>query len=574
MNFNSIKDIFNYKPKKYETFELLETPTEGTDNESPNQNNNSKKSKPSVVKKPSQQNGTKTQNNKDNDINSNNTEGLVSINIQENLDVIKKEFDIPSNTDIVSREFQISGKVKAFIVYVGGMVDRPYVSDFVLRQLMSKHNFDDFNINTNPEVLIDYINDNVISADETQKINDFTKILYHIVNGNTALFVDGCSQCLIISTVGFEKRDIDKPFVENIVFGSQEAFTESLRTNISLVRKIIKNQNLRTEVMPIGKTNQQSCAVMYLEGVTNKELIAEVKRRIASIDTDFIIGGGMLSQYIEDNSLMLFPQTLTTERPDRTASFIVEGKVAIITEGAPFSDIVPVTFYHLLQTSEDSTLKWQYGTFLRLIRVVGILVSSLFPALFVAVSLFHQEAIPTELLLSIAKSSEEVPFPTIVEILVLEVAFELIREGGIRVPGVIGQTLGIVGALILGQAAVQAKLVSPILIIIVAVTGLGSFTMPNYSLGLGLRIMRFFFTFLAAFLGFYGLSLGIFIIGCIACSMKSFGVPFLSPVAPKTASSPDLVLRQPIWKQQARPDVLNTQNKSRQGNPSRKWKKN
>jgi len=554
MLFKTIKNFLTYEPKDIEGFELLEGSNEGSDNESENQNDIN------ITESISQSTA-------------NINKGMVSLCIDDNLNVIKKEFGIPDNSDIIIREFKIGRKINAFIVYVDAMVDKAYVSDFVLRQLMSKQNFDEFDIWEDSNSLVSYINDNVISANEISKLKDFASIIYDIVSGNTALFIDGCDQSLCISSKGFEKREIEPPLTESVVLGSQEGFTENLRTNISLVRKIIRNKNLRTEMIKVGKTNQVFCAIMYLDGLTNNELINEVRRRITSIDTDFIAGAGALSEYIEDNSLMLLPQTLTTERPDRTASFIMEGKVAIIVEGTPFADIVPVAFYHLMQTSEDASLRWQYGSFLRIIRMVGIFTSTLVPALYIAITLFHQEAIPTELLLSISKSKEQVPFPTVLEVLLLEISFELIREGGIRVPGMIGQTLGIVGALILGQAAVSARLVSPILIIVVAITGLGSFAIPNYSLGIGLRILRFIFIFAAAELGLYGISLAIFVLGCIICNMKSFGIPFLSPVAPKTKSPPDIIIRQPVWKQGERTDLLQTQNRRRQGEPSRRWKR-
>ncbi|HEX9063188.1 MAG TPA: spore germination protein, partial [Clostridia bacterium] len=373
---------------------------------------------------------------------------------------------------------------------------------------------------------------------------------------------------------GYEKRSVEKPITENVVMGSQEGFTEDLRTNLSLIRRIIKNKNLITEMIKVGKTNQAYVSIVYINGIVNQELVKEVKKRLKSINKDFIIGSGMVGQYIEDNPFMLFPQVLSTERPDRVASFLMDGKVAIITEGTPFAEIVPITFYYLIQTSEDAMLRWQYGTFLRLIRILGVFVSVLLPALYIALALFHQEMIPTELLASIARSKENVPFPKVVEILLLEISFELIREGGIRIPGVIGQTLGIIGALILGQAAVAAGLVSPILIIIVAVTGLGSFAVPNYSFALGLRVIRFFFFFLASILGFYGISLGLVLVACIMCSTKSFGVPFFSPVAPKTKSTGDLIVRQPVWSQENRQDYLNVPNRKKQSNNVRGWKNN
>lgn len=509
---------------------------------------------------------------KEESVNNRLDQGLVSSDINLTLAKIKKDFGVPYNADMIIRQLKLAGKISAFLIYVDGMIDRNFVSNFIIRQLMIASNFDEFFQKDKDEDIVDFISDNVISAIEIEKKQDLNSVYLQIPSGDTALFVDGSESCLIISTKGYEKRNVGKPLTENVVLGSQEGFTENLRTNLSLIRKIIKNKNLITEYVKIGRTNQANCGILYINGIVNQEVVKEVKRRISSIAADFVMGEGMLGQFIEDSSFMLLPQILTTERPDRVASFLAVGKVAIIADGTPFAEIVPVTFYHFMQTSEDSMVRWQYGTFLRIIRLLGLLVTSLLPGMYIALTLFHQEMIPTELLASIAAAKENVPFPTIVEVLLLEISFELIREGGIRIPGVIGQTLGIIGALILGQAAVAAGLVSPVLIIIVAVTGLGSFAIPNYSMGIGMRMLRFFFIFMAVILGFYGVSLGLYLILILTCSMKSFGVPFFSPIGPKTKPSPDLLVREPVWQEEERPDFLNTPIRKEQPRISRKWK--
>lgn len=370
-----------------------------------------------------------------------------------------------------------------------------------------------------------------------------------------------------------KKRNVDKPVTENVVRGPHEAFTEDLRTNITLVRKIIKNKNLITEIFPIGDTNNSRCAVLYIDGVVQPDLIKEVRRRIKSIKTDFILGEGMLEQFLEDSPFYIFPQLLNTERPDRTAAMLMSGQAVIIVDGMPSASSVPVTFFSLFHTSEDSYSKWEYGTLVRIIRLLGLMFALFLPGLYVALTLYHREMIPTDLLAAIAKARENIPFPTIVEVLVMEISFELIREAGIRVPGVIGTTIGIIGALILGQAAVAANIVSPILIIIVAVTGLGNFALPSYTFATGIRITRFVFILAGATAGFYGISAAFFIVGGIACHLKSFGVPFFSPIAPKTKVNPDIVIRQPAWRQEERGDFLNTPNRRRQPKVSRGWVK-
>lgn len=488
-----------------------------------------------------------------------NQQDTVSCELHANMNQIKARFNYPRNQDVLVREFRIGKKTKAFMVFLDEMVDRKILNRDVLPSLMSKDSFADMD----QEDLITYIIESVLTVSSVSRENRFDIITDQIIGGKTAVFIEGREECLLIHTKGFEKRAVDKPVTEAVIMGSQEGFTENLATNISLIRRIIRSENLITEVYMVGRVNKINCAILYMDTLANPELVNEIKQRLRDMDMDYIIGVGMVEQFLEDSTWTLFPQVLNTERPDRTASFLMDGQVVLITDGTPFAQAVPVTFFQLLHTSEDSFLRWPYGTFLRIIRLSGILIASLLPGLYVALVLYHQEMIPTELLSSIARSKEEVPFPTIVEILMMELSFELIREGGIRIPGVIGQTLGIIGALILGQAAVAAGLVSPILIIIVSVTGLGSFAIPNYSLSLGVRILRFVFICFGSIAGFYGISAALVLTGGFLCSIKSFGVPFLSPVAPASKSNRDLILRNPVWLQKIRPDYLNTQNRKK-----------
>jgi len=490
---------------------------------------------------------------------------LISSDFKENLERIKQELNMPKNADIVIREFIVGMGLKAFIVFVEGMADKIVINDFILRQLMNPDHFKGYK-DGSP---VDYVMNQVLSINDVEKVKEYKKIISKILNGVTALFIDGCEEALLIESRGYEKRNIEKPSTESVVMGSQEGFTENLRTNITLIRRIIKNKDLITEIIPVGKTSNSNCAIMYLEGIVNPELVKEVKRRIKSINVDFVTGDGMIEQFIEDKPFQIIPQVLNTERPDRAASFIMEGQVVIIGEGVPFVNVVPVTFFAMFHASEDSFLRWPFGTAIRLIRILGLFFATLLPALYVSLILYHQEMIPTDLLVAFATARENVPFPTIIEVLILEISFELIREAGIRVPGIIGPTLGIIGALILGQAAVAANLVSPVLIIVVAVTGLGNFAIPSYSLATGIRLIRFGLILAGAFLGFYGVAAVLFIAGCIACNMKSFGVPFLSPVSPVTRKNPDIIARKPNFEQKMRPDYLNTQNQNRAGDRSR-----
>ncbi len=491
----------------------------------------------------------------------------VTTNLKLNIEKIQKEFNLPKNQDVAIKEFKISRKVNAFIVYVDGMTDKNIINNLILKSLMTPEHFFGFKGGS----LIDYIADSVLPVNQVTQEQQYEKIIEQVLNGVTALFIEGCDKCLLIESRGFEKRSVEQPVTEQVIRGSQEGFTENLRTNITLIRKIIKNRRLTTEIMTIDKTNKTDCGILYLEGIANPAIIEEVKRRLKNINIDFISGGGMLESLITDNALIPLPQIMTTERPDKTAASLMDGKVIIITDGTPFASIIPMSFFEALQTPEDYFLKWQFASFLRYLRLFALITTLLLPGLYLSLILYHKEMIPSELLHSFITARENIPFPTIVEVLLLEVSFELIREGALRVPGTIGNTLGIVGALILGQAAVQAQLVSPIIIIIVAITGISSFAIPDYSVDFSVRLLRFVFILFGAVAGFYGISVALVIVLSIACGMKSFGVPYFTPFAPKTRSNSDVITRLPIYKQNIRPDYINPLNKYKTGKVTEKW---
>lgn len=495
----------------------------------------------------------------------------IAADLNAAVQTLRKMFLMPKNQGITIREFKISRKLRACFVFADEMVDKQLLNNGILPRLMSAEIGGEIEqVLASKGSIPDFLTENVLAVHNVSKATKYGECVRQILSGATALLIDGCGECLVLETRGYEKRAVNSPKTENVVKGSQEAFTENLRTNITLVRRNIKNEHLVTEMLCVGKTSESNCAVLYIDGLANPQIVAEIKKRLNAIDTDFVLGEGMIENFIEDNSFMMLPQTLSTERPDRISAFLVYGEVAIIADGIPLATAVPANFFQLLHSPEDVHLRWPYASFLRLVRYIGAFGSLLLPGLYCAVILFHPEMLPTELLVSIADSKESVPFPTFVEVLILEISFELIREGSIRVPLVVGQTLGIVGALILGQAAVMAQLVSPVVVIIVSLTALGSFTIPDYSLSLAFRVLRFVFIFAGAFLGFYGIAVLLFVLICVACSMKSFGVPFLAPIAPKTRGG-DMLLKHPIWVNKDRPDYLNTLNQKSQGYHPETW---
>jgi spore germination protein KA len=481
----------------------------------------------------------------------------VKITIDENYALLNQLFSLETNRDVYTRRFMLSPETRTelMIVFMEGIGDKKLIDMVVLGPIMLAVKHSQY-CRSGQEFFESIANS--IPGNQVKRTSSFRDVEQEIVSGNTALFIEGADRALLIETHGWEHRGVDKPTVEPTIRGNLSAFTETLRVNTGLIRAAMQTSDLITEIVEVGSRIQTRCAIMYLKSIANEELIAEVKKRLANIKIDHLTGSGMLELLICDHPNIPIPQTLSTERPDRVTPHLAEGRVAILLDGSPFILVVPFGFFGLYHSAEDFSLQFYVATFARLLRLVGTVLATVLPGIYLAISYYHQEALPTELALAIAGARERVPFPALVEVLLMELSFELIREAGTRIPGMLGSTIGIVGAIIIGQAAVAANIVSPIMVVIVAVTGLASFTIPDYRMSLGVRLTRFLFLFFAVFMGLVGISGGFLITTAIMCYMKSFGVPFLAPVAPKTTPGLDVVVRGPVNKQKKRPDELNT----------------
>jgi len=497
----------------------------------------------------------------------------IDADIKNNLERMKEIYSIPLNSDIVLREFDINfngRRVPAFIIFFDGMVNGDTINNSILKPLMVSSMME---IQGNEESLEGYIARQLLPHCQLKIEKGYSDIVDTVNFGGCGIFADGLNVAFTADVKGWDHRGIEKPNNEIVIRGPQEAFNELLRTNTAQIRKRLKDQNLIAEDVLVGKISKTPCSILYIKDVTNEKLVAEVRRRIRNIKVDYMLDSGILEQLIEDSTIFPSPQVISTERPDYVCELLVNGRVAIIVNGSPNVLVVPATIFELMYSSEDSYSRYPYVNLIRGIRLIAVILALLLPALYLAITCYHHEMIPTDLLIAIEASREKVPFPTIVEILLMEVSFELIREAGIRVPGPIGPTLGIIGALILGQAAVAANIVSPILIIIVAVTGIGSFAIPNYSLGFTIRIMRFIFIFLGAIAGFLGITVGLFILGVWSTSLKSFGVPYTAPFGPKTKDEiRNTIFRAPEWKNENRPDYLSPKRVKKQDKFSMGWK--
>ncbi len=339
------------------------------------------------------------------------------------------------------------------------------------------------------------------------------------------------------------------------------------------MRRLIRNNDLIIDEKNIGKVSKTPCAVMYMKNIADDTLVKEVNRRIDNLDIDYIMTSAELEMYIEEKTYSTIPQLLSTERPDRTAKALLDGKVAVIVDGSPFALLMPTTFYELNESTEDSYLRYPYANMMRLVRVLAFFFSMLLPGLYIAIINFHNELLPTNLLIAIIAAKEEVPFPGFIELIFMEIALEIIREAGVRVPAPSGSTLSIVGALILGQAAVEASIVSPVVIIVVSLSAIGSFATPNYYLGLSARVMKFVYIVLGGLSGLLGICAGLYIHALIWIHTNSMGVPMFAPFAPRTNQNiTGGIFITPIWKRETRPDYQNPKRKFKEAKISRKWK--
>jgi len=499
-------------------------------------------------------------------------EQQVHYSLKKNLAHIKRVFNLPANKGFTVREFLIGFEppCPAFILFTEGLADKTIIDNFVLEPLMVLSSLERY-AQQDPLTLV---TERLITTNQVENNRNFIKIAESILMGSTALFVEGSNSCLLVETKGWEHRAVGRPSVENVVRGPQEAFNEVLISNVALVRSRLRTQNLMSEMVKVGRLSKSDVAIMYLRDIANPALVGEVHKRLNSLgEIDYIPDTGMLEQLIEDNAFVPMTQTLSTERPDRVAAYLAEGHVAILMSSTPFALIVPVTFWGLLQSAEDYYVRWPYGSLMRMVRVTALLIAMLMPALYIAIVNYHQSMIPTALLYAVAAAREQVPFPAVLELVIMDLAFELIREAGIRIPSVIGTTIGIVGALILGQAAVQANLITPLVIIIVALTGLSSFAIPNYNLSFQVRIMRFIYLAAASVGGFFTLACLMVVHMAVLSVSNSFGVPVLSPATPNRPSK-DTVLRGPIWAMENRPPSLRSLKGKRQPPEARSWDPN
>ena len=471
--------------------------------------------------------------------------------LQESRRRLETAFLHEVNTDLILRDFRFCGSVNALAVFMNGMADGTGISDFILKRAMESP------LPKGSRGLIDYALREVFSLQEAEKTDRWSQVEGAVLEGRTAVLLEGAREAILLDTRGYACRGVGTAQNESTVVGPQEAFHENLRISIILLRRMVRRADFVCEFRKMGSKNDGKLALCYLGSVCNESLLAEVKQRLARVRTDLLLSAGTLGQRIEDRPWSPVPQTLLTERPDRAAAALMAGKVVILVEGSPQALILPVTLSGLLLTAEDSYLRRPAGSILRFVRLFGAAVSVFMPAYFLALAYHHQGLLSSDILSTVISSRKLVFLPMGAEMVFLLTVFQLVREAGVRVPGSVGQTVGIIGGLILGQAAVSANFVSTVALIIVALTGLGNFVIPNYDLQIAVAHYRVALCLLALLGGLLGLACGIMVALILLADQKSFGVPFLAPYAPKTVAREPLLFRGDIRGQGRTQDDLN-----------------
>ncbi|MDQ0879409.1 spore germination protein [Peribacillus sp. V2I11] len=499
------------------------------------------------------------------EINSNKQE--ISKQLDENLKNIKEA--LGNSGDLAIREFKM-GKPslhKVALIYINGLADKEIIGSFIIERLMGNVNNTESVDPQSPSQLFTYMKENILTVGTVKDITDWNKMLLSLLSGQTILLIDDWNQAISCSAEGGDLRAITEPTTESAVRGPKESFVESLITNTAMVRRRIKSPNLWVETMKIGNFTQTDVAIMYVKGIVNDKLLTEVKERLSKIEVDEVASSNTIEEWINDDTWTPWPTMLVTERPDVVAGNLMEGRVAIFVDGTPFPLLLPATMSQFFQTAEDYYMRWNIASFLRLLRVVTFLITLLGPSLFIAFISFHQELIPTPLLVSLTAQRQAIPFPVFIEALLMEFTFEVLREAGVRMPRTVGQAVSIVGALVLGEAAVLAGIVSSSMVIVVAGTAIASFTIPHASMMDAARLLRFLMMVLAASFGLYGVGLGVIVLVAHTCSVRSFGIPYLAPFAPLIfADWKDTLIRIPKPFLSTRPRLINQTKIKRTGN--------
>ncbi|WP_349769324.1 spore germination protein [Bacillus sp. NTK071] len=476
--------------------------------------------------------------------------------LKENKHYLKEAFY--HTQDLKFREVVIQN-VACLICYLDPLVDEDKLQTTIMKPLMERN---ELNVG------------HIVTSKEIRQSNNLLKAVSALTKGFVVFLTEGVQNFYLLEAFSSDTRAVTEPVNEQVVRGSHEGFVENIVQNLQMLRRRIENPNLVVKFFKVGKSTDTKLAIVYLQNLANPELVAEVERRINAIEADSIQTPGYVEEFIEDAPFSPFPQMLSTERPDRLTAHVIEGRVGLFMEGSPSTLIMPVTFFSFYQSPEDYNSRWYIGSVLRIIRITSFIFALALPSIYIATVSFHSEILPAELILNIKSSLENVPFPPLIEALIMQITLELLREAAIRLPGPIAQTIGIVGGLVIGTAIVEANLVSNMMIIIVALTAISSFAVPSYEMSMSIRLLGFPLMLLSATFGFIGLVFGLSLILIHLCGLETFGTPYFSPLAPfRFNELKDSLVRLPRWLLGKRPVDVHAQ-EVRQEWFSRRWKRN
>ncbi|MGN4561868.1 spore germination protein [Bacillus cereus group sp. MYBK5-2] len=461
----------------------------------------------------------------------------INFDLFQNINNFQKNFQ--QAPDLIIRQFQLVNKSEAALIYLSGLTDTQSIHNNILSPLM--------------HTTFEISNGLPVTIGEVQIINTWNQFENAIFQGDSILLVHGLDAGYQLNTKGWPQRDITEPKNEISLKGTHQGFVETSSQNIALIRRYIPNRELVLKEVFIGSRGKTKVSILYLRDVASEDVLKELETRIQNIEVDSIINTGEIIEFIEDNPYSPFPQFILTERPDSTVSHILQGRYVIVVDRSPNVLIAPVNFISFFQGIDDYNTRWLVSSSVRLLRFIGFFIALLLPATYVAFISFNYEVIPVQLYLSIAESRERVPFLPVIEALLMEITLEMMREAALRLPTPISQTVGIVGGIVIGQAAVQAGIVSNIMIIIVAVTTIASSIVPNYEMGLAIRLLRFPMMLLAALFGMVGIIIGWMTIIAHLVSLESLGTPYGSPLSPFHISGmKDTFVRFPLWSMKRR----------------------
>lgn len=473
----------------------------------------------------------------------------VSANLRENEKYLRSRLE--NCSDILIRPMRLGDKhkVDCLMVYIEVAVSNMMLDDSALGKMIN-HFWE-----ISPEDIQEFVRHNSLGIADVKKLENLDESIDAMLAGNAVFFIDGYDKAMKISSKGYPSTGVMEAESEKVLRGSREGFSDSVKSNSALIRKRLRDTRLKVEEYKIGVRSHTLTQVLYMDDLVHEGLLEEVKERLEEFQIDGILDSGMLEQLTEDVWYSPFPQYQTTERPDRAVQEILKGKVVILCDNSPEALILPGNFSSFMESSEDWYHRFEMASFLRILRYLAVIMATVLPGLYLAVIRFHTQILPSALILSFAEAREGVPFSSVVELIFLELAFELIREAGVRVPGSLGNAIGIVGGLVIGQAAVEANLVSPIVVMIVALTALGSMTVPNEEFAAAFRLVKYGFLILGGYLGIYGIVLGVYLVIGHLAGLISFGIPYLVPFIKKEqkGSRGEGVLRVPLRKRVLRP---------------------